>query len=93
MPGGLQRLASFLGGTRQGGPLRTATADKEAVAALQQGIGLARTVTEEMQELGRLVRTGTVDMVSAEALEAEARSLLKHMSIGAPGRLCLLLAG
>lgn len=31
---------------------------------------------------GGLGRTVTADMASAEALEAEARSLLKHMSIG-----------
>ena len=115
MPGGLQRLAQWLGG-RGGGPGRTATADREALAALAaagQGDGplvrsltaemkdflsgggpLSRTVTAEMRDIlaaaggaggtGGLARTGTVDMVSAEALEAEARSLFKHMSIGAP---------
>lgn len=116
MPGGLQRLTSWLGGR---GPGRTGTADRDAAAALAvaaagQGDGplarsltaemkdfmsaggpLSRTVTAEMRDIlasaggagGGLARTGTVDMVSAEAavaeLEAEARSLFKHMSIGA----------
>ena len=81
VPDNLQRLSSFLG-QGQRSPLRTATADKEAVAALARGEPLFRSVTEEMHELGRLARGPTVDMVTAEALQEEARALFKHMSIG-----------
>lgn len=75
-----------------GGLTRTVTAEMKDFLA--SGGPLARTVTAEMRDLlaagngggnggGGLARTGTVDMMAAEALEAEARSLFKHMSIGA----------